>query len=46
MKPGYWLGFFFWLDVVSTFSILLDIEWFTEIVFGGGSSASGASNAA
>lgn len=28
-KHGYWNSFFFWLDVISTLSILLDIGWFS-----------------
>ena len=26
-KPEYFNGFFFWLDVISTLSLLLDIGW-------------------
>lgn len=26
-KKGYFLGFFFWLDIISTLSLLLDIGW-------------------
>ena len=31
-KNGYTFGFFFWLDLISTASILMDIGWFTEWV--------------
>ena len=44
-KPKYFNGFFFWLDVISTLSLLLDIGWVTSALFGGGDT-SGASNAA
>ncbi len=27
VKPDYFNGFFFWLDVISTLSLLLDIGW-------------------
>jgi hypothetical protein len=30
MKPGYWLGFFFWLDVLATFSMIFDIGWIMD----------------
>lgn len=28
-KDGYWNSYFFWLDVISTLSLLLDIGWFS-----------------
>jgi len=28
-KEDYFNGFFFWLDVISTLTLLLDIGWFT-----------------
>lgn len=39
----YFLGFFFWLDQVSTLSLLLDIGWISDIVFQ--TSAENANNA-
>lgn len=47
-KKGYWLGFFFWLDIISTLSLLLDIGWVSESLFGssGSSSASSAASLA
>lgn len=27
VKKDYWLGFFFWLDVISTASLILDIGY-------------------
>ena len=45
VKEGYNLGFFFWLDVISTASLIFDIGWFTEIMFSTGGSASAAGGA-
>ena len=41
VKKGYFWGFFFFLDVLSTLSLLLDIGWISEAMFGSG----GVSNA-
>lgn len=30
VRKGYFLHFFFWLDLISTVSILLDIDWITD----------------
>lgn len=39
LKEGYWLSFFFWLDLVSTVSLITDIQWiWNEMV---GTSGSG-----
>lgn len=41
-KEGYWLGFFFWLDVVATVSLIPDIGWIWDPIMGnedGGSDA-------
>lgn len=35
-KPGYKWSFFFWLDIISTVSIVLDITWLAETVLVGG----------
>jgi hypothetical protein len=32
-KPEYFNGFFFWLDFISTASLLLDIGWIVEPLF-------------
>jgi hypothetical protein len=32
VKEGYFLSFFFWLDSISTISLLLDIQLFTVAV--------------
>lgn len=36
--PDYFLGFYFWLDVISTLSLLLDVGWINEAIFETGSS--------
>ena len=33
----YFLGFYFWLDFISTLTILLDVGWIQEALFGSGS---------
>ena len=37
-KPEYRWGFFFWLDVISTLSLLLDTEWVSDLIFDGSTS--------
>lgn len=45
-QKDYFLGFYFWLDLVATVSLLTDIGWiYDEIVGGGDISASNASQA-
>jgi hypothetical protein len=44
-KDDYFLGFFFWLDIVSTISMLPDIGWVWDAMTGGGG-AGEAGNAA
>lgn len=45
-QKGYFLGFYFWLDTVSTISLLTDIGWLMDSILGGGSvSAANASSA-
>jgi hypothetical protein len=44
-KEEYFLTFFFWLDVVSTLSMLTDIGWVWDIMVGENSSSK-AGNAA
>ena len=34
-KPGYFLSFFFWLDVISTISLLFDIGWIMDVILNG-----------
>jgi hypothetical protein len=44
-KEDYFLTFFFWLDVVSTLSMLPDIGWLWALMIGSGNGAK-AGNAA
>ena len=44
-KDDYFLGFFFYLDLISTGSIIFDIQWITETLFSSGGAQS-AQNAA
>jgi len=47
-KPGYFLGFFFWLDIISTASLIFDIGWISNLIFGtsGNAGAAGAAKLA
>ena len=47
-KEGYIFGFFFWLDLISTASLIFDIQWITDILFGtgGGQNAQSATSLA
>lgn len=33
-KEDYWLGFYFWLDLISTLSLLTDIGWVMDAMMG------------
>lgn len=45
-QKDYFLGFYFWLDLIATVSLITDIGWiYNEIVGGGDISASNASQA-
>lgn len=33
VKPSYYLSFFFWLDLISAISILLDLVWIQNLIF-------------
>lgn len=35
--PRYFLSFYFWLDIVSTVSMLLDVGWISALIFGSNS---------
>ena len=35
-KEGYFLGFYFWLDLIATLSLILDIGWFMDAILGTG----------
>ena len=45
LREDYWLGFYFWLDIISTVSLLTDIGWvmnaIVDISSGGSSDGSG-----
>lgn len=45
-KKDYWLGFFFWLDLISTVSLITDIGWVWDQVTGGGSSSGSSASKA
>jgi len=46
-KKEYWCSFFFWLDTLSTLSLLFDIGWFINSLtsLAGGNGVSGAQKA-
>lgn len=33
-KPGYILSFTFWMDFISTVTLIFDIPWLSEAIFG------------
>lgn len=35
LKEGYFLRYYFWLDLVSTVTMVLDLVWMNEIINGG-----------
>ena len=39
-QTDYFLGFYFWLDIVSTLTLLLDVGWIQSALFGSGSGSS------
>jgi hypothetical protein len=42
-KHDYLCGFFFWLDILSTLSMLLDIGWVSNAIFNTGSGSTATS---
>src|SRR5271168_4001670 len=46
VKEDYFLGFYFWLDLVATLSLILDITWFWTAVLGTGGNVASAAKAA
>jgi len=46
LREDYWLGFYFWLDVISTVSLLTDIGWVMNAIvdLSSGGASSGGSN--
>ena len=45
-KPDYFLGFYFWLDLISTVSLITDIGWVWDAMVGTSSSSSSAAKTA
>jgi hypothetical protein len=41
-KKDYFLGFYFWLDLISTISLIFDIGWFWDVILGTGGTVSNA----
>lgn len=41
-KDDYFLGFYFWLDLISTLSLITDIGWIMNYAYGTGGSAGNA----
>lgn len=39
LREDYWLGFYFWLDLISTLSLLTDIGWLMNALVESSSSA-------
>lgn len=44
-KKDYWLGFFFWLDLISTISLITDIGWVWNEITGNSSAGNSATQA-
>lgn len=44
-KEGYFLSFYFWLDLIATLSLVFDIDWFWAAILGTGGSAGNATAA-
>lgn len=42
VNEDYFLGFYFWLDLISTVSLIFDIGWFWDAILGTGSSVGNA----
>lgn len=41
-KEKYFLGFYFWLDLISTISLITDIGWIMDAMMGGSRKAKNA----
>lgn len=41
-KDDYFLSFYFWLDLISTVSLIFDIGWFWDAILGTGGTVSNA----
>ncbi len=40
LREDYWLGFYFWLDLISTLSLLTDIGWVMDALVDSATSTS------
>lgn len=45
-KEGYFLRFYFWLDLISTLTMILDLMWITQLINGGGQGIEAAASIA
>jgi len=36
VKEGYFLRFYFWLDLISTLTMILDLSWINDLLSGSG----------
>lgn len=45
-NPEYRWGFFFWLDIISTLSLLLDTQWVSDLIFDSSDSNSASQKSA
>lgn len=45
-KEGYFLSFYFWLDLIATLSLIFDIGWFWDAILGTGGTSGNATSAA
>ncbi len=44
VRDDYWLGFYFWLDIISTVSLIFDIGWIMDLIVGVGQTSSNGNN--
>jgi hypothetical protein len=43
MQKNYWLSYYFWLDLLSTLTMVLDLVWISALLTGGNGVQSAAS---
>lgn len=44
VRDDYWLGFYFWLDIISTISLIADVGWIMDAIAGTSSTGGNGSN--
>lgn len=44
VQEDYWLGFYFWLDIISTISLVADVGWIMDAIAGVNSAQGSGSN--